>query len=252
MPKFFAPEAAPGARFLVLTGENAAHARVLRLKAGESVTVCDAKGTDFQCVISDIAPEQVSLVVQSEAPSRAEPGVFCSVYMAFAKAEKLEHVVQKATELGAGEIVAFPSSRCVARLDEKTLAKKLERWQKIAASAAEQSGRGRIPQVRAVRSFREAVLEAAERELLEETGFAGENPHIIGKVCPNPAIQHNTCYVVKIDNVRRVSEPQLEDTEDIEHLVVPQSKVREFLRSGAISHGIVLNALFFYLMDQCC
>ena len=86
MPKFFAPEAAPGARFLVLTGENAAHARVLRLKAGESVTVCDAKGTDFQCVISDIAPEQVSLVVQSEAPSRAEPGVFCSVYMAFAKA----------------------------------------------------------------------------------------------------------------------------------------------------------------------
>ena len=143
MPKFFAPEAAPGARFLVLTGENAAHARVLRLKAGESVTVCDAKGTDFQCVISDIAPEQVSLVVQSEAPSRAEPGVFCSVYMAFAKAEKLEHVVQKATELGAGEIVAFPSSRCVARLDEKTLAKKLERWQKIAASAAEQSGRGR-------------------------------------------------------------------------------------------------------------
>ena len=95
-------------------------------------------------------------------------------------------------------------------------------------------------------------LEAAERELLEETGFAGENPHIIGKVCPNPAIQHNTCYVVKIDNVRRVSEPQLEDTEDIEHLVVPQSKVREFLRSGAISHGIVLNALFFYLMVQCC
>ena len=131
MPKFFAPEAAPGARFLVLTGENAAHARVLRLKAGESVTVCDAKGTDFQCVISDIAPEQVSLVVQSEAPSRAEPGVFCSVYMAFAKAEKLEHVVQKATELGAGEIVAFPSSRCVARLDEKTLAKSSNAGRKL-------------------------------------------------------------------------------------------------------------------------
>lgn len=95
-------------------------------------------------------------------------------------------------------------------------------------------------------------LEAAERELLEETGFAGENPHIIGKVCPNPAIQHNTCYVVKIDNVRRVSEPQLEDTEDIEHLIVPQPEVRELLRSGAISHGIVLNALFFYFMDQDC
>ncbi len=93
-------------------------------------------------------------------------------------------------------------------------------------------------------------LEAAERELLEETGFAGENPHIIGKVCPNPAIQHNTCYVVKIDNVRRISEPRLEDTEDIEHRIVPVAKVKEFLRTGAISHGIVLNALFFYWMER--
>ena len=129
MPKFFVPEAAPGARFLVLTGENAAHAKVLRLKAGECVTVCDAKGTDFQCTVSDVAPGQISLVVQCEEPSRAEPAVFCSVYMAFAKAEKLE------------------------------------RWQKIAASAAEQSGRGRIPQVRALRSFREAVLEASGCDL---------------------------------------------------------------------------------------
>ena len=165
MPRFFVPEAAPGARFLVLRGENAAHAKVLRLKAGERVTVCDAKGTDFQCTVSDVAPGQISLVVQCEEPSYAEPPVFCSVYMAFAKAEKLEHVIQKATELGAGEIIAFPSSRCVARPDEKSLSKKLERWQKIAASAAEQSGRGRIPRVRTLSSFREAVREAAGCDL---------------------------------------------------------------------------------------
>ena len=53
MPKFFVPEAAPGARFLVLTGENAAHAKVLRLKAGEPVTVCDGNGTDYHCTVSD-------------------------------------------------------------------------------------------------------------------------------------------------------------------------------------------------------
>ena len=165
MPRFFVPEAAPGAKFLVLTGENAAHAKVLRLRPGERVTVCDAKGTDFLCTVSDVSPQRISLVVQREAPSSAEPDVFCSVYMALAKAEKLEHVIQKATELGACEIVAFPSSRCVAKLEEKTLAKKLERWQKIAASAAEQSGRGRIPQVRAAGSFREAVEQAARCDL---------------------------------------------------------------------------------------
>ena len=165
MPKFFVSPAEAQGNFLVLTGENAAHAKVLRVQPGEAVVVCDGVGQDLTCVVSDVSPGQVSLVVQSREASRAEPPVFCSVYMAYAKADKLEHVIQKATELGAGEIVAFPSSRCVSRPDEKALAKKLERWQKIAASAAEQSGRGRIPQVLTVHSFRDAVLRAAESDL---------------------------------------------------------------------------------------
>ena len=165
MPKFFVSVDEARENFLVLTGENAAHARSLRLQAGETVTVCDGAGQDLQCVVSDVSPGQISLVVRSRAASNAEPAVFCSVYMAYAKADKLEHVIQKATELGAGEIVAFPSSRCVSRPDEKSLGKKLERWQKIAASAAEQSGRGRIPQVIALGSFREAVERAAGCEL---------------------------------------------------------------------------------------
>jgi 16S rRNA (uracil1498-N3)-methyltransferase len=84
--------------------------------------------------------------------------------MAFPKADKLEHVIQKATELGAYEIVAFPSSRCITKLDSKTLSKKLERWQKIAASAAEQSGRGRIPQVIALGSYQEALNRATQAD----------------------------------------------------------------------------------------
>ena len=84
---------------------------------------------------------------------------------AFAKADKFEHVIQKATELGAAELVAFPSARCVSRPDERSLAKKLERWQKIAASAAEQSGRGRIPQVLALPSYEAALQRAAQAEL---------------------------------------------------------------------------------------
>ena len=149
MPKFFVSPSDVQDNFLVLTGENAAH----------------GAGQDLTCVVSDASPGQISLVVQRREASRAEPPVACSVYMAYAKADKLEHVIQKATELGATEIVAFPSSRCVSRPDEKSLAKKLERWQKIAASAAEQSGRGRIPSVLTVNSYREAVERAARSEL---------------------------------------------------------------------------------------
>ena len=71
----------------------------------------------------------------------------------------------KATELGATEIVCFPTARCVSRPDEKSLHKKLERWQKIAASAAEQSRRGRIPQVIALPNYATALERAAKADL---------------------------------------------------------------------------------------
>ena len=165
MPRFFLPGSLTGARFLSLTGECAQHAKVLRLRQGEAVTVCDSTGREYQCAVSDVSDGQYCLVVQSEQPSQAEPRVFASVYMAFAKSDKLEHVIQKATELGAAEIVAFPSDRCVSRPDEKSLAKKLERWRRIAASAAEQSGRGAIPEVVVLGSFQEAVEQAAQADL---------------------------------------------------------------------------------------
>lgn len=161
MTRFFVTPEQMQPNFLVLTGENAAHAKVLRLQLGEEVLVCDGMGNECVCTVSDVSPGQIGLVVQSRQTSSAEAAVQVSVYMAFSKGDKLEHVIQKATELGAAEIVAFPSSRCVSRPDEKSLAKKLERWQKIAASAAEQSGRGRIPQVITVHSYLAALQRAA-------------------------------------------------------------------------------------------
>ena len=89
---------------------------------------------------------------------------------------------------------------------------------------------------------------AAARELLEETGYAGENPRIIGKVTPNPAIQGNICLTVQIDNVKKISEPLLEDTECIETEEVSLDVIREMISSGEIRHGLVLNALCFHLM----
>lgn len=143
-----------------LTGENARHARVLRLKPGETVLLCDGEGRENICEVT--AAEDLR-VLRRQA-SRSEAAVRVSVYMALPKADKLEHVIQKATELGAYEIVTFPSARCVSRPDEKSLKKKLERWEKIAASAAEQSGRGRIPRVLVLGSFSQALSRAAQAD----------------------------------------------------------------------------------------
>ena len=148
---------------MVLSGENAQHAKVLRLKEGEIILVCDGQGQECVCRVSQTAPE-ILLSVEDRRSSVSEPVVDVSVYVAFPKADKLEHVIQKATELGAREIIAFPSSRCVSRPDEKSLKKKLERWQKIALSAAQQSGRGRIPQVLVLNSFSAALSRAAQSD----------------------------------------------------------------------------------------
>ena len=164
MTRFFVTPEELQPDFLVLTGENARHAKVLRLKSGEEVLVCDGQGRECLCAVSDVSDGQISLVVRHRQESETEAAVRVSVYMAFPKADKLEHVIQKATELGAYEIVAFPSARCVSRPDEKSLAKKLERWQKIAASAAEQSGRGRIPQVLTLPSYQAALERAAQAD----------------------------------------------------------------------------------------
>ena len=164
MTRFFVEPEELNKKFTVLTGENAAHAKVLRLKTGEQVLICDGQGRECLCTVSDVAPNAISLVVESSQESKSEPAVSVSVYMAFPKADKLEHVIQKATELGAFEIIAFPSARCVSKPDDKSLSKKKERWQKIAASAAEQSGRGRIPQVVVLGSYREALARGANAD----------------------------------------------------------------------------------------
>lgn len=162
MVRFFVSSADLEKEEITLTGENAQHAKVLRLKPGECVLLCDGEGHESVCDVA--SAEDWRLRVTERRECESEAAVKVSVYMALPKADKLEHVIQKATELGAYEIVTFPSARCVSRPDEKSLKKKLERWQKIAASAAEQSGRGRIPEVLVLSSFSEALSRAAKAD----------------------------------------------------------------------------------------
>ena len=162
MVRFFvSPEELDG-EVVSLKGENAQHAKVLRLKVNEPVLVCDGAGREALCRIRETGDWELS--VEEIRVSTSEAAVKVRVYLAFPKADKLEHVIQKATELGAYEIIAFPSARCVSKPDDKSLRKKLERWQKIAASAAEQSGRGRIPQVRVLPGYAAALEEAAQSD----------------------------------------------------------------------------------------
>ena len=164
MARFFVEADQMLSDMITLTGENAQHAKVLRLKAGEQVLICDGAGAECVCEVTAMGNGTVDVAVLERREATSEAAVQVSIYMGFPKSDKLEHVIQKATELGACEIVAFPAARSVSRPDEKSLKKKIERWQKIAASAAEQSGRGRIPEILVLDSYASALARASQSD----------------------------------------------------------------------------------------
>ena len=146
MPRFFCDAIAGGKA--VITGEDAAHiARSLRMQPGERLTLSDGQGTDFDCVLDLVTPQEVFLTVLESYPCRTEPSVYVRLYMAMPKAEKLELIVQKAVELGVGEIIPVLTRRCVSRPDSKSFEKKRVRLARIAAEAAKQAGRAMLPHV---------------------------------------------------------------------------------------------------------
>ncbi len=164
MQKFFI-DAAPACNSIYLMeGENFDHLKVLRPRLGERIVLCDGMGTDYFCRLETLSKSGAELAVEECLPSVSEPRVGCHIFMAAAKSDKFEHVIQKATELGAVSITAFVSQHCVSRPGDKDIGKKLSRWQKIARSAASQCGRGIIPQV----SFLPSLSEAVDSALLSQ------------------------------------------------------------------------------------
>lgn len=174
MMRFFVDSETINSDSPALLDENFKHAKVLRLKVGEEVTLCDGECNEAVCTVEEITNEAVFLKVISRNISENEPAVKVSVFMALPKSDKLEHVIQKATELGAYEIITFPTSRCIAKLDSKAIEKKLDRWQKIAESAAKQSMRGYIPKVRYLKDYKTALEQAAKADM---PLFFYENEH---------------------------------------------------------------------------
>lgn len=91
-------------------------------------------------------------------------------------------------------------------------------------------------------------LDTGCRELMEETGYAGENPQIVGKILPNPAIMHNTCYTVFVENCKCAGSVKFDPSEDVETRLVPLDEVEDLVASGKIRHSLVVVALYhFYL-----
>lgn len=171
MPRFFVDGVSGDTA--AVTGEDARHiSKVLRMREGDELTLCDTHGMDYLCEIIGLGGT-VSLRVLKRAPTKSEPTVKATVFQALPKSDKMDVIVQKCVELGAFSVVPVLTERCVSRPDAKSLDAKTERWNKIALEAAKQSGRGIVPKVERAVDFEAAVGRLTRMEcpvLLYERG----------------------------------------------------------------------------------
>lgn len=156
LPRFFiSPEQVVGSR-ITITGEDVRHiAVVLRMKAADELHVCDGNGTEYRVKITDMHRSEIRTEIVSRAMHAIrEPRV--TLCQGLPKSDKMDLIVQKATELGVASIVPLITERTVLKVRDGE--KRVNRWRKIAREAAMQSSRTDIPVIEPIRSFREFLF----------------------------------------------------------------------------------------------
>lgn len=165
MYHFFVEPSQVHEEYVEILGGDVNHMKnVLRMKVGEEITVSDGFGHEYLCRVEELLEDSVHVGILERREVSVELPSRLILFQCLPKGDKLELIIQKAVELGASEIVPVASRRCVVKLDAKKEANKRKRWQAIAESAAKQSGRAIVPEVKPVVKFSQALTQA---ELLD-------------------------------------------------------------------------------------
>lgn len=149
----------------IIEGEDVKHiSKVLRCRIGEELEICDNDNNEYICEITNIDKSQVELNIVEVVDIKRESDLKIKVYQGLPKGPKMEMILQKLTEVGVDEIILVQTNRTVVRVDDKKEDKKIERWERIIYEAAKQSKRGKIPKLRGVLSFKEALADMKEND----------------------------------------------------------------------------------------
>ena len=168
MYRFFVSPEQIGEKNIVIQGADVNHIRhVLRMKSGEQLRLCtglDQK--EYRCEIAAYTEDTVITRIMWVEENGIELPSRLYLFQGLPKNDKMELIIQKAVELGVYEIIPMATKRAVVKLDNKKEAAKLKRWNAISESAAKQSKRMIIPQVREVMTFGEALDYAGQLDVL--------------------------------------------------------------------------------------
>lgn len=153
---------------------------VLRLEPGQPIVALDNSGWEFEAVLVEVGRKRVTAVIQHKRLVTTEPASQLTLYQSLLKRDNFEWVLQKGTELGVSCFVPLITERTVARLPQKN-----DRWQRILTEAAEQSGRGRIPELAKPVALAQAVTDLSPNHVglipWEEAGEGSIKAYLTGK-----------------------------------------------------------------------
>jgi 16S rRNA (uracil1498-N3)-methyltransferase len=145
MPRIHCPDPLSDGAHLALPSGAARHVQVLRMQPGETVTLFDGRGGQWQATITRMGRSEVQVEVGAHAPIEREAQRVVWLAPGMPANERMDWLVEKATELGVHRITPLMTERSVIRLTGDRAEKKQAHWQAVAASASEQCGRNRVP-----------------------------------------------------------------------------------------------------------
>jgi 16S rRNA (uracil1498-N3)-methyltransferase len=191
-PRIYTPAALRTGTTHTLPESAAAHVtRVLRLAAGDPITLFDGSGTDYDAVLRVVARSGVSAEIGESRTVHRESPLTVTLLQGVSRGARMDTVMQKATELGVRSIQPVLAERSVVRLDAERSLSRLEHWQRIAISACEQCGRSVVPEVLPPRSLTDtlASLDPGTVGLtLDPAGTSGLNELLGSASCVTLAI----------------------------------------------------------------
>ena len=154
MPRFHCPIALAAGDTVELPSGAARHVQVLRLQPGARITLFNGEGGEFEAVVERMGRSDVAVRVESHNPIEREASREIHLAVVMPANERMDWLVEKATELGAASIQPLVAERSVLRLTGERAQKKLAHWQAIAVAASEQCGRNRVPRLREIAELR--------------------------------------------------------------------------------------------------
>lgn len=167
MPRFFIKGKQIKEKTIEILDENVKHIKnVLRKKVGDQLEICNQEnGKNYKCQIVKLGEESIIAEILEEIEF-VESKIKVDIYQGLPKADKMELIIQKSVELGVNAIIPVAMKRCVVKIAPKDENKKIERWQKIAESAAKQSGRNIIPKIRKIATIQEIINQKQEYDTI--------------------------------------------------------------------------------------